>query len=240
MLMHHQIPVYVSHTDPIIRRGIAATLADDSRFQVEEAAADHPALGGFACMGLGQPRVLVTSLVRGIEAAAAQRGEGASRRPAGQVAILVVAPIDNEMNIRGAIQAGVSGFLPQSCDAEQLKEAACALARGQRYLDRNVAECLAGAIIQELPTPREADVLHLMASGMCNKAIAAELSISTGTVKAHIKALLQKLDSSTRTEAADVAKRRGLLDPLGAELAFTLARRRSPALRPLQAGIRAA
>lgn len=239
MFMHHQIPVYVSHTDPIIRRGIAATLGDDSRFQVAEATSDHPALGSFSRAGLGQAGVLVTSLLRGIEAAAAMRGEPLNRRPAAPVAILVVAPVDNEMNIRGAIQAGVAGFLPQSCAADQLKEATSALAKGQRYLDRSVAECLAGAIIQELPTPRETDVLHLMASGMCNKAIAAELSISAGTVKAHIKALLQKLDASTRTEAADVAKRRGLLDPLGAELAFTLARRRSPAPRLHQVGVRA-
>jgi DNA-binding NarL/FixJ family response regulator len=239
MLMPTQIPVYVSHTEPMIRRGITATLGDDCRFQVAEAASDYAALGGQPFVGLGLTSVLVTNLMGGIEAATALRGENQNRRPLAHVAVLVVAPVDNEMNVRGAIQAGVSGFLPQSCEAEQLKEATCALARGQRYLDRSVAECLAGALVQELPTPREAAVLQLMASGLCNKAIAAQLCISAGTVKAHIKALLQKLGAATRTEAADVAKRRGLLDPLGAELAFSLGRRRHSARGSLQMGARA-
>lgn len=229
MLMPTQIPVLVSHAEPMTHRGIVATLSADTRFHVHE-----PPAGGMPCQAQVAP-VLVTGLLAGIGAATAQRRDPVGQR-AQPAAVLVIAPVDSEMSVRGALQAGVSGFLPQNCQPEHLIDAVCALARGQRYLDRIVAERLAEAMLQELPTPREADVLQLMATGLCNKAIAAELNISAGTVKAHIKALLQKLDATTRTEAADVAKRRGLLDPLGGELAFSLARRRGPGARSLHSG----
>jgi len=231
MLMPTQIPVLVAHAEPMVHRGIVATLKEDSRFQVLEAGVGAQWLEQH-CRPDDSIRVLVTSLLAGIEAATAFRRDGGPRR-AHPTAVLVVAPVDSEMSVRGALQAGVSGFLPQTCQASQLIDAASALSRGQRYLDRSVAERLADAMLQELPTPREANVLQFMAAGLCNKAIAAELNISAGTVKAHVKALLQKLDAATRTEAADVAKRRGLLDPVGAGLASALARKREAGARLL-------
>ena len=88
-----------------------------------------------------------------------------------------------------------------------------------------MAQRLADAMTQDLPTPREIDVLRLLSIGLCNKAISSELDIAVGTVKAHIKALLQKLDAATRTEAADVARRRGLLDPTDTDMALSRSRR---------------
>jgi DNA-binding NarL/FixJ family response regulator len=139
----------------------------------------------------------------------------------------VVSQVDSEMNVRRALECGVSGYLPQSCQPDQLIDATLALARGQRYLERSVAQRLADAMTQDLPTPREIDVLRLMAIGLCNKAISSELNIAVGTVKAHIKALLQKLEAATRTEAADVARRRGLLGPADDEIALSRDRRRA-------------
>jgi DNA-binding NarL/FixJ family response regulator len=156
-------------------------------------------------------RVVVTDLDVGVALAQALRQDRIHRTSPVQTAVLVVSPVDSEMDVRRALECGVSGYLPQSCQPDQLVEATLALARGQRYLERTVAQRLADAMTQDLPTPREIDVLRLMAIGLCNKAISSELDIAVGTVKAHIKALLQKLDAATRTEAADVARRRGLL-----------------------------
>jgi DNA-binding NarL/FixJ family response regulator len=113
----------------------------------------------------------------------------------------------------------VKGYLTHDCLPEQLVDAVMAVARGQRYLQGSVVQRLADTLAQDLPTPREIDVLRLMATGLCNKAIAAELNIGCGTVKTHVKALLDKLGATTRTAAADIAKRRGLLDPVATGLA---------------------
>lgn len=219
--------VLVAHAEPMTHRGILATLGEDFRFLVcEQPGASPGSLDLHGCEAL-PVRVVVTDLTSGIELAQALRQDRIHRTAPPQAAVLVVSPVDSEMNVRRALERGVSGYLPQSCQPEQVVEATLALARGQRYLERSVAQRLADAMTQDLPTPREIDVLRLMSIGLCNKAISSELDIAVGTVKAHIKALLQKLDAATRTEAADVARRRGLLDPGDGALPMSRDRRRA-------------
>lgn len=226
MLMSTAIRVRVAHPEPLIHRGMVATLRADSRFQVEEhlpgaddrrPAAAHPL------------QVLVTDLPLGITEAS----HAGSVAPA----VLVLSHLDGELSVRRALERGVKGYLTRDCLPEQLIDAVMTLARGQRYLQGSVAQRLADILTQDLPTPREVDVLRLMATGLCNKAIAAELNIGCGTVKTHIKALLGKLGAPTRTAAADIAKRRGLLDPVadGLAPAPVLRRRGGSPARHLQA-----
>ena len=210
MLMPTATHVLVSHAEPLVHRGIAATLGSDSRFQVSEQCPDQIELPRY---GMTPVRVLVTDLPSGIATAtrlsARPYGSGATTP-----AILVLSHSDGELNTRGALERGVKGYLTHGCQPGQLIEAVLALGRGQRYLEGSVVQRLADAVAQDLPTPRETDVLRLMATGLCNKAIAAELNIGCGTVKTHVKALLDKLGAPTRTAAADIAKRRGLLDSI--------------------------
>jgi DNA-binding NarL/FixJ family response regulator len=223
MLTPTPIHVLVTHAEPMAHRGIVATLREDARFLVCEQTPDN-AHSPYA-LGRNTPvRVIVADLAAGIEAAQTLR-QDRIHRLAPLAAVLVVSPVDSEMNVRRALEHGVSGYLPQSCQPDQLIDATLALARGQRYLERSVAQRLADAMTQDLPTPREIDVLRLLSIGLCNKAISSELDIAVGTVKAHIKALLQKLDAATRTEAADVARRRGLLDPTDTDMALSRSRR---------------
>jgi len=203
MLMPTVTRVRVAHTEPLVHRGIAATLGADSRFQVDE---QRPGTGTPPPRESASVQVLITDLPLGI-AAALYRGAAAP-------AVLVLSHLDGELSIRVALERGVKGYLTHDCEPEQLLDAVMALARGQRYLQGSVVQRLADNVAQDLPTPREIDVLRLMSTGLCNKAIAAELNIACGTVKTHIKALLGKLDAPTRTAAADIAKRRGLLDPI--------------------------
>lgn len=223
------IPVLVAHAEPLVHLGLVAALVGDARFDVGEQRAellDHAPL----LRGGGPTRVLVADLMTGIAAARALR-EARVLHMAPPTAVLVVSAAEGELNVRGALEAGVLGYLTYESRPEQLKEALLSLGRGQRYLASSVAHRLAEAVAQDLPTRREIDVLKLMATGLCNKAIAAELDIAAGTVKAHVKALLQKLDAPTRTAAADIAKRRGLLDPIGAQLAWEVARPRATSRR---------
>ena len=68
-----------------------------------------------------------------------------------------------------------------------------------------------GSTVDVLVT-RESEVLTLLVQGQCNKSIARDLSIALGTVKSHVKAILGKLDASSRTHAASIAVQRGLVD----------------------------
>lgn len=219
MLMPTAIRVRVAHPEPLVHRGIVATLHADSRFQVDE---PPPDAGDESIAEAATLQVLVTDLPRGV-AAASHRGPAVP-------AVLVLSHLDGELSIRGALERGVKGYLTHDCLPQQLLDAVTSLARGQRYLQASVVQRLADTVAHDLPTPREVDVLRLMATGLCNKAIAAELNIGCGTVKTHVKALLDKLGAPTRTAAADIAKRRGLLDPVAASLApQRLLRRRGSA-----------
>lgn len=79
--------------------------------------------------------------------------------------------------------------------------------RGSEVLDGDAAALAPEATL----TPREAEVLSLLADGLSNKQIAARLGISTNTVKTHLELVFEKLEVSTRAEAVAVAVRRGLL-----------------------------
>jgi DNA-binding CsgD family transcriptional regulator len=74
-----------------------------------------------------------------------------------------------------------------------------------------VASRIADRMKQQALTPREADILRHMMLGMSNKAIASKLTLAVGTVKTHVKSVLEKLNASSRTQAVSIAQRRGIL-----------------------------
>lgn len=111
MLMPTQISVLVSHAEPMVHRGIVATLSEDTRFQVHQQVASDADWQDIDFQRGVAARVLVTSLVAGIEAAKALRQASAIRRSS-PASVLVVAPVDSEMSVRGALQAGGGFRLP--------------------------------------------------------------------------------------------------------------------------------
>jgi len=116
-----------------------------------------------------------------------------------------------------AIAAGVRGFLPRAGSAERLAAAARAAAADLIVLDPAFAIAVLPArareaepIVEDL-TPRELDVLQLLAEGLSNKEIAERLGITDHTVKFHVNTILSKLDAHSRTEAVTRAARLGLI-----------------------------
>ena len=112
--------------------------------------------------------------------------------------------------------AGVKGLLSRHLDADKLVSAAQALAEGLVVLEPTLlAEIVPKGIESEETavelTPRESDVLQLMAEGLTNKAIGQQLDITNHTVKFHVNAIMTKLHAQSRTEAVVRATRQGLI-----------------------------
>lgn len=196
------IVVAVIHRDPLLRMGIQATLRADVRFRVE-AEPDGPVPEPAAVPApLADADVVVADHDTGI--ALARRSGGARR-------ILVVTQRDSAAEVQQALVHGVRGYVLIGCSLEELVDAVLGVHRGQRYLGAAVAHRVADSLVQQALTQREAEVLSLIAAGWSNKMVANQLGVAAGTIKTHVKAILGKLDASSRTQAAMVAQHRGLV-----------------------------
>ena len=131
--------------------------------------------------------------------------------PLGDIPLLIVGPGEGMAH---AIAAGARGYLVADPDGPRLVAALHALAHGLQVTDPSAASDVPNADepagTEEL-TPREREVLQLLAEGLGNKEIARRLRISDHTVKFHVNAILGKLGARTRTEAVTRAARQGLI-----------------------------
>jgi NarL family two-component system response regulator LiaR len=140
----------------------------------------------------------------------------AERRP--QVRVVMLTSYADERLAMEAVDAGASGFLLKDASPRDVVSAIRAAHRGEAVLHPAVAAKLLAdrrrppAAHADL-TPRELEVLRLIARGHQNKVIAAELHLSEKTVKTHVSAVLRKLDVTDRTQAAMYAVREGLAEP---------------------------
>ncbi len=134
-----------------------------------------------------------------------------------EIGLPLVALIPDESHAAEVWAAGIRGILLRTINAERLQTALAAAARRLVTLDPALAETLFPAALPDLPqsvealTPREAEVLQLLAEGLPNKAIARRLDISDHTVKFHVNAIMTKLGAQSRTEAVVRATRLGLI-----------------------------
>jgi DNA-binding NarL/FixJ family response regulator len=141
---------------------------------------------------------------------------GLLRQP--PVLLLLEQATQNKVN--RAIQLGIRGVLPADVAAVQLISAVVAVAKGLVVLQPGELALAAAstrtrnggaAELFEPLTPREKEVLQMLASGLGNKQIAAYLKISEHTAKFHVASILSKLGASSRTEAVSMGLRRGLI-----------------------------
>jgi DNA-binding NarL/FixJ family response regulator len=125
--------------------------------------------------------------------------------------IVVLTTYDGDEDIYRAIKAGAKAYLLKDTARDALVETVRRVHAGETYLPPQLAAKLAERVSGDALSPREIDVLQRMAVGKSNKEIGAELFISEGTVKTHIKSIFSKLDVVSRTEAVATATRRGLI-----------------------------
>lgn len=206
-----RISVAVLHKDPLVRAGLTSILATEKEFDVRVIDARHSASTADVVVADYDTAL---AFFEGDRTCAAER---TTHRPR----VMVISHRDGEFEIRHALNRGVNGYLLLNCGLDDMIRGVRALHQGQRHLDHTAAQRVLESLHHESLTAREDDVLRLIAEGHLNKTIAGKLNISLGTVKAHVKAILAKLGAKTRTEAAAVAQRRGLLG--GARPAFTVA-----------------
>lgn len=130
--------------------------------------------------------------------------------------IPVLALVADKSSAAAAWRLGCRAMLSRQSDEEQLAAALAAVAGGLAVFSPSLVESLqsparpSGATASDL-TPRESEVLALLAEGLTNKAIAQRLTISEHTVKFHVNAILGKLDAQSRTDAVVRATRLGLI-----------------------------
>jgi DNA-binding NarL/FixJ family response regulator len=132
--------------------------------------------------------------------------------------VVLTSYADDEL-VRGALQAGASGYVLKDADTDQVAAAVRAAHRGELQLDPAVARRLLSSLgapprgqAKADLTTREVEVLRLVGAGAPNKEIALELAISERTARTHVSNILGKLGLASRTQAALWAVREGLVE----------------------------
>jgi DNA-binding NarL/FixJ family response regulator len=125
--------------------------------------------------------------------------------------IIVLSSHEGDVDIQRALEAGAQGYVVKGIVRAELLETIRSVHAGKRRLTAAVAQKLAEHMADEPISPRELEVLSLMAAGKRNKEIASDLSIAEDTVKMHVRNIFSKLQVNDRTEAVTMALRRGII-----------------------------
>lgn len=192
----------------LLREGIAAVLeGQPDMVLIGQASNGREAIQSFR---QHRPDVTLMDLrmpdMSGIEAITAIRAEFPNAR------IIVLTTYAGDVQAAGALKAGASGYLLKNLVRKELLETIRVVHAGKRRVPPEIATEIAEHVADDALTEREIEVLRRVAAGRSNKVIAAELDISEGTVKTHMKSILPKLDASDRTHAVMIALKRGIFD----------------------------
>ena len=193
---------------PLLRDGIAALIGNQSDMElVAEAPNGREALEQFR---RHRPDITLMDLqmpeMNGIDAISAIRGEFPEAR------IIVLTTYAGDVQITRALKAGARAYLLKGLLRKELLETIRAVHAGQKRLSSEAAAEVAEHAVDELLTPREIDVLRLVAAGNANKEVAAQLSVTEETVKSHVRNILGKLGANDRTHAVAIGLKRGIID----------------------------
>ena len=196
-----RVSVLLVDDHALVRAGLAALREASGSVRVVGECAD----GGEAAEAVTrlEPDVVLMDLsMPGMDGIAATR-EVLAVRPGTPIVILT--SFTEQARVRGAIDAGASGFLLKDSEPEALIAGVLAAARGEAPLDPRVTKALlpaAGRSEGDRLSPREREVLVLVSQGMANKQIARAMGIAERTVKVHLNSVFRQIGVSDRTSAA--------------------------------------
>lgn len=202
------IRILIADDHPMLREGVAAVIGlQTDMVVVGEAATGADAIHLFEEL---RPDLVLMDIqmpeMSGVQALETIR----ARHPDARIIILTT--YSGDAKALAAMRAGAAGFLLKSSLRRELLNAIRAVHRGQRHLHPDVAQEIALHAIEDPLTPREIDILRMIAAGHANKQVAWKLGVAEETIKSNIKSIFAKLHVSDRTHAVTVAARRGIID----------------------------
>jgi DNA-binding NarL/FixJ family response regulator len=211
------IRVFLVDDHRVVRSGVAAYLNQVQDIEVIGEAGDgQQALDRIAALepAGALPDVVLMDLLMPVMDGITAIRQIRTRWPATEV--VAMTSFVEEAKVRGALEAGAAGYLLKDADADEVARAIRGAIGGQMHLDPSVARMLADSLRGprrpgKILTPREREVLMLVADGASNHQIARTLVMSERTARTHVSAILGKLGLVSRTQAALWAVREGLV-----------------------------
>jgi DNA-binding NarL/FixJ family response regulator len=216
--MSQTIHILVADDHPVVRDGLVAMLSTQVDFQVVGASSTGAETVDLAASL--QPDVILLDLempeMDGVEALRRIRANRSDAK------VIVFTAFDTDDRILNAVRAGARGYLLKGAPREDIFRAIRVVNEGGSLLEPVVATKLMQQVVEagksdrdpglvEPLTPREEEVLQLLAQGKTNKEIASELVVTERTVKFHVSSILRKMDRGNRTEAVRLAVELGLV-----------------------------
>jgi two-component system NarL family response regulator len=197
----------VADDHPVVRQGIIAnvkteqdiTVVAEANDGVEAIALIKEHLPDVVILDLRMPRMDGLEVITEVNAA---------KLP---VKVIIMTTFETEEDVTRSIKAGARGYLPKDSTQEEILDAIQRVSAGETYLPARIAQKVAEGLRKPEISPREMEVLQCVAAGKSNKEIGVQLFIAEGTVKTHVKSLLEKLGSVGRTAAVKEAVHRGLV-----------------------------
>ena len=213
--MNARIRIYLADDHELVRRGLLALLSTEPELEVVGVGADGAeAVSQAAAL---EPDVILMDLQMPRKSGIEAIGEIKEANP--HARILVLTSFGDDDLVFAAIQAGALGYLLKDSSPQELVQAIKNVHDGHPFLDPEIALMMIHEINRPLAnrtpteeplTPRETEILKLVARGLSNNDIAGELVVSERTVRTHLSNILSKLHLANRTQAALYALRQGI------------------------------
>lgn len=202
-----QITILSVDDHELVRKGVAAVLGTEPDMRLIGEAGTGAQ--GIQMHAQFRPNVTLMDLrlpdMPGVEAARAIRAECPDAR------IIALTSYDGDQDIYRSLEAGVRGYLLKDMLHTEIIRAIRIVHAGKRFIPTEVTDSLTGYFPEVALTPREVEVLGLVARGLGNKEVGGMLGTAPGTVKAHVQSILSKLGAKDRTHAVTIALRRGII-----------------------------
>jgi two-component system NarL family response regulator len=202
-----KVRVLVADDHPVVRQGIIANLKPQHDMIVVAQAGDG--VEALAEIKETLPAVVLLDLRMprkdGLDVLAEMN---ALRLPC---KVIIITTFDTEEDVQRAMKAGARGYLLKDSTREEILDAIRRVSRGETYLPARIVQKVVEGMRKPELSLREVEVLQWVAAGKSNKEIGAQLFIAEGTVKTHVKNLLEKLAVVSRTAAIREAFHRGLV-----------------------------
>jgi DNA-binding NarL/FixJ family response regulator len=192
---------------PLVREGLAALIGDQPDMRIVGlGSTGHEAIKLFRDL---HPDVVLMDVrlpdISGIDAMITIRSEFPEAR------VIMVTSSEGDVEMQRALEGGARGYMLKSMPPKELLEAIRKVHIGKKAIPAEIATHLANHMSDEALTSREVEILQQVAEGNRNRDIAERFFISEGTVKVHIKHIMEKLGANDRTQAITIAVRRGII-----------------------------